>query len=463
MEGGGEALSDDSAASPADPQRYADLPHDGVDRPEPGGHRHRTREPIAQPWRVTYVRLLGNLEIEVADNVAGTGSESAPSTQPGPSRTLTLSEVRGFGPLAKAACVALVLNLRNGRTPPQLGEAMDGQPRVLSALQSHLSAVRRTGLVLSHKSGIYRIENLTRAQVDALRFEDLYREIQALRTARGPGSDIELIAKAEEALTLWVDDPLSAHEYFRDELALKQFADWLTDIQYWYAGALLRRGEPDDVEAAERIVKQIRLRNQAHRGLAELQRLIEGASSAARDGGAAGRVAPTPAPGPASVQAAWLDRYAECLIELVSSVDLRGFSFEILSSSSLAIFTPLYAKPRTQERPPAGQLTEAARPPLETVISRTRANLVVGDSGSGKSTFLLHLCARYLDEGSAFIPLFVELGSSPDIPESRLDPGKTGCRGRSCLSSSARASPTLASRSRSRIWTTWRGLRRWSG
>jgi len=421
LEGGGEALSDDPAASPADPQGEAELPRDGEDVPEPGEHRHRARDPIAQPWRVTYVRLLGNLEIEVTDVAAGPGSESVLGAQPVPSRTLALSEVRGFGPLAKAACVALVLNLKNGRTPPQLGEAMDGQPRVLSALPSHLSAVRRTGLVISHKSGIYRIEDLTRDQVDALRFEDLYREIQALRTARDPASDVELIAKAEEAMKLWVDDPLSAHEYFRDELVLKQFADWLTDVQYWYAAALLRRGEPDDVEAAERIVKQIGLRNQAHRGLAELQRLIDGLSSAVRDNGAAERTAPTPAPGPMSVQAAWLERYAECLVELVSLVDLRGFSFEILSSSSLSVFTPLYAKPRTQERPPAGQLTEAGRPPLETVISRTRANLVVGDSGSGKSTFLLHLCARYLDEGSAFIPLFVELGSSPDIPESRLD------------------------------------------
>ena len=422
MEGGGEELSDDPAPSPVDPQRVPDVLNDHEDASGPNDQRSRARDPIAQPWRVTYIRLLGNLEIEISDVGQGMGSEPAPGSQLVSSRTLALSGIRGFGPLAKAACVALALNLKNGRTPPQLGEAMDGQPRVLSALQSHLSAVRRTGLVISHKSGIYRIENLARSQVDALHFEDLYHEMQAVRAAaRGGDGDAELIAKANEALKLWVDDPLSAHDYFRDEFVLKQFADWLMDIQYWYAGALLRRGEPDDVGTSERIVNQIRLRNPAHRGLAELQRLIDGSFSVIGGTGAAEQMVSTPAGDATSVRAAWLQRYTECLRELVSSVDLRGFSSEILSSSSLAVFTPLYAKPRTQERPPSGQLTEVGRPALDTVISSTRANLVVGDSGSGKSTFLLHLCARYLDEGSAFTPLFVELGSSPEIPESRLD------------------------------------------
>ena len=415
MEGDGEALSDHFAASPADPHRDAELPDDGAGAPGPGEHRHRAREPIAPPWRVAYVRLLGNLEIEVADS----GTESLLDARPTHSRTLVLSQVRGFGPLAKAACVALVLNLKNGRTPPQLGEAMDGQPTVISALQSHLSAVRRTGLVISHNSGIYRIDNLTRSQVDALRFEDLHHQMQALRTPHH-GEDAELIAKAEEALHLWGDDPLSAHQYYRDRIALRKFADWLTDIQYWYAGALLRTGETDDVETAKRIVNEIRLHNPAHGGLPELGRLID-ASSLVRDNRLAEHTAATPPPEPTSVHAAWLQRYTECLRDLVSSIDLRGFSFEILSSSSLAVFTPLYAKPRTQERPPTEQLTEAARPLLETVISRTRANLVVGDSGSGKSTLLLHLCAQYLDAGSAFVPLFVELGSSQDIPDNRLN------------------------------------------
>ena len=118
MEGGGEALSDHFAASPADPHRDAELPDDGAGAPGPGEHRQRAREPIAQPWRVAYVRLLGNLEIEVAD----IPTESLLDARPVHTRALVLSQVRGFGPLAKAACVALAdefvkpVNTRSNRT-----------------------------------------------------------------------------------------------------------------------------------------------------------------------------------------------------------------------------------------------------------------------------------------------------------------------------------------------------------
>ncbi|MGE5287132.1 MAG: SUMF1/EgtB/PvdO family nonheme iron enzyme [Micromonosporaceae bacterium] len=386
----------------------------------PGIPQRRPGEPIAQPWRVSYIRLLGTLGIDVVDRTPGAGDDTE-NVAESPVRELPLADVKGFGPMARAAFVALVLNLKSGRTPAQLGEAMEGRPETPPALQTHLSAVRRTGLRVSHRSGIYRVEGLDRAQVDALRFEDLYREVKRLSANPNEERNLLLIARAEEALQLWGGDPVAAHQYFVDHLTLKQFSDWLIAIQHWYANALLRRAEPADIESAARLVEQIRARNPSHRGVAELQEAIRALTSvsyAARPGNAS-PLAFAGDPG----ESAWLPRYRECLRELASSVDLRGFSIEILSSSSLAaVYTPLYAKPRTLEKPSPEQRTSAGRPLLETVVGHTRANLVIGESGSGKSTFLLHLCASHLDDESKGIPLFIDLGASPPILDARQDP-----------------------------------------
>lgn len=374
--------------------------------------QHR-RDPISQPWSVSYVRLLGTLELEVTDASPGAGAAT--------SRILDLSQVRGFGPLARAACVALLLQLGKGRTPAQLGVAMEGQPARPLAVESHLSAVRRAGFKVSHRSGAYWIDDLDRSQVDALRFLDLYREISTLRSAAGEDAAGALIGKAGEALQLYSGDPVAAHGgYFRDEIALRQLANQHEDIQFWYAVALARRGEAADLEETVRLRDEIRVRNPSHHGLNELDELLRRSEAAAGPAGdSRGSQPPALAWRPGAP--AWLDRYRERLIDLTSLVDLRGFRVGMLSSSSLAaVYTPLYAKPRTQERPPAGQRTNAGRPSLETVVGHTRNNLVVGDSGSGKSTFLLHLCARYLADRT-FLPLFVDVGSSPSIGEDRLD------------------------------------------
>jgi formylglycine-generating enzyme required for sulfatase activity len=367
--------------------------------------QHR-RDPISRSWSVSYVRLLGTLEIEVTD--AGDGA----------SRILDLSEVQGFRGKAWAACVALLLQLGKGRTPRQLGVAMEGIPRKPSALESHVSAVRRAGFTVSLRSGTYSIDGLDRSRVDALRFADLHHEMSGLRSAQDEAASEELIRKAEEALPLYAGDPVAAHGgYFQDEISLRQLVNHHEDVQFWYAVALARRGESADLEEAVRLRDEIRVRNPSHHGLSELDDLLRrsGPTLAGNLGSPPRMLAWRPdAP-------AWLDRYRERLVDLASLVDLRGFRVGMLSSSSLAaVYTPLYAKPRTQERPPAGQRTNAARPSLETVVSHTRNNLVVGDSGSGKSTFLLHLCARYLEDRT-FLPFFVDVGSSPAIGEERLD------------------------------------------
>jgi formylglycine-generating enzyme required for sulfatase activity len=392
----------------------------------PDTPQRRPGEAIAQPWCIRYIRLLGTLEIDVVDLMPAVGDATGSPAESPPTRELPLAEVRGFGPMARAAFVALVLNLKSGRTSAQLGEAMEGRPEKPTALQSHLSACRRTGLQVTHRSGTYRVDGLNSAQVDALRFEDLYRELKLWNAEPGHERDPLLIAKAEEARQLWRGDPLAAHQYFEDRLMLTQFSDWFVEILGWYAHALLRRAEPADIENARRLLHEIRSRNPLHRNVAgDLEQAIRALSPAStdtwyhnREHGNADTLAFAGTPG----TSAWLPRYRECLRELASSVDLRGFSIEILSSSSLAaVYTPLYARPRTPEKPPPDQRTGAGRPLLETVVRQTRANLVVGESGSGKSTFLLHLCATHLDDESEDIPLFIDLGASPPVLEERQD------------------------------------------
>jgi formylglycine-generating enzyme required for sulfatase activity len=390
----------------------------------PGPPRRRPGEPITQPWRVSHIRLLGTLEIDVTDRMPGAGDETGPVAGPPPPRELPLAGVKGFGPLARAAFVALVLNLKGGRTSAQLGEAMEGRPEAPLALQTHLSAVRRTGLLVSHRSGNYRVDDLGREEVDALHFEDLHRELRLLNAEHSPERDLRLIARADEARLLWQGDPVAAHPYFADRLTLKQFSDWFVEILRWQANALLRRADPSDLENAARLLEEIRSRNPSHRGIGELQETIRSMSPAGpaswyqHDHG----ITDPFAPGGNTGDPGWLARYRECLRELASSVDLRGFSIEILSSSSLAaVYTPLYAKPRTLEKPPPEPRGGAGRPLLETVVGQTRANLVIGESGSGKSTFLLHLCASHLDDESKGIPLFIDLGASPAILDERQD------------------------------------------
>jgi formylglycine-generating enzyme required for sulfatase activity len=364
------------------------------------------------------------LEIEVVDQVPA-GREEI-STAPPPARELPIASIRGFGPMARAAFIALVLNLKSGRTPAQLGEAMEGRPETPLALQTHLSAVRRTGLLVGHRAGIYRVDGLNRAQVDALRFADLYRELKLLSAQPSPERDSLLIAKADEAQQLWQGDPLAAHQYFADRLTLKQFSDWFVEVLRLHANALLRHAEPADIEDAARLLDEIRSRSPSHRSVTELQQAIRAISPASAGAPHLYQERGNDRPPPfaeSQGDPAWLTRYRECLRELASSVDLRGFSIEILSSSSLAaVYTPLYAKPRTLEKPLPEQRSSAVRPMLETVLGQTRANLVIGDSGSGKSTFLLHLCANHLDDEFKGIPLFIDLGASPPIPEDWQDP-----------------------------------------
>jgi len=428
LEGGGERLSN-LGTPPAGLQRDADLPRRDKDAdlprrstgagPEAERPARRAGRPIAVPWRVSAIRLLGTLEIDVLCDLPRAADADGQAAQRPLEQELELAAVKGFGPMAKAAFIALVLNVKSGRSPAQLGEAMEGRPETPLALQTHLSAVRRTGLLVGHRAGIYRLAGLRRSQVDALRFEDLYRDLRRLSAGHSDEQDDLLIAKAAEALQLWGGDPLAAHPYFHDQVALKQFSDWLADVQRWYARALIRRGDPADLDTAARLAEQIRARNRSHPEVGELQRAIRAFSPS---------IPPPARPGSLDALAgglsdfSWLPRYRECLRDLAASVDLRGFSIEILSSSSLAaVYTALYAKPRSPEKPPPEQRTEARRPLLETVVGHTRANLIVGESGSGKSTFLLHLCTAHLDDKSVGTPLFIDLGASRPISEDRLD------------------------------------------
>ena len=235
--------------------------------PKPSSAPRKAGDRITVPWRVTRIRLLGALEIFVMDEVQN------PNDAPG-EREASTDSIKGLGPRAKAALVALVLHLKTGRSPTQLGEAMEGTPDVPLALHTHVSAIRRTGLEVSHKARIYRVENLNRSQVDALQFEDLYREIKS----SGSGND-HGIARAEEALQLWGGDPMAAHPYFEDKSELRQFAEKYAEIQLWLAKALIGRGERTDIPAAARLVEQLRDKRPLDADIRQLLNAINSYSS----------------------------------------------------------------------------------------------------------------------------------------------------------------------------------------
>ena len=166
--------------------------------------QRRAGERITVPWRISGIRLLGALELHVVDE-PGRMQYEGRLTAEGPQvqRELSIVSVRGFGPMAKAAFIALILNLKTGRTSAQLGEAMEGSLNPPLALQTHLSAVRRTGLRIGYRAGIYRVEDLERSQVDALQFEDIYKRLKLVSLGRDNDDSSAIIASAELALAQW--------------------------------------------------------------------------------------------------------------------------------------------------------------------------------------------------------------------------------------------------------------------
>jgi len=366
------------------------------------------------------VRVLGPLEIFVRDQTGTDGSAGSSE------RRLDLAAVRGFGGMARAAFIALVMTMGRGRSERELDHAMSPPARDpnwvrSSAVHSHVSAVRRTGLKVRFERQKYHVVDLEPGQVDALAFRELRERVRALET--GPQADqvrSEIIRLCRRAFGLWTEDPADAHPYLHDGSIFAADRRRYTALKAAYARALLAVPEIEPPALAEVLeaVDEIRRLDPDSAELRDLtERVARRRTIVLRQRPSAEAVAQQGDP-------AWLSRYKEYLRELVESIDLRPFGSEVLSASSLAtVYTPLYVKPRSSEQPlPAtARQREIGRPQLDEVVDTARGVLIVGESGSGKSTFVQHLCRRYLQDDSGVVPLLLELSQFGHLKEGDLD------------------------------------------
>ncbi|MGH8900542.1 MAG: SUMF1/EgtB/PvdO family nonheme iron enzyme [Egibacteraceae bacterium] len=400
------------------------------------------REPIAVPWRINRVRVLGPLEIYVVDDqrhsdavvepcscecnrrdvCAGCGHVGCAE------RRLDLATVRGFGDMARAAFIALVMSVGRGCSEKELDRAMTPHGPIpgwvtKSSVQSHISAVRRTGLRVRFESRRYRVVDLALEQVDALVFRSLREQVRGLEPEpRDEQARAELIRLCRNAFELWVEDPAEAHAYVRDQGILAGEHDRYVALKAAFARTLLRAPKLTRSELA-----------QARETIAELRRLDPGSPDVADLESRLSRrqTSNSPKQSPLTTVAAqaamptrppWLPHYRDYLQDLVTSIDLRPFGSEVFSASSLAtVYTPLHVKPRSTEQPRSEAQPEVRRPTLEAAVESIRAALVVGQPGSGKSTFLHHLCGRYLQDEAGPVPLLFELVEISAIGEEQLD------------------------------------------
>jgi formylglycine-generating enzyme required for sulfatase activity/energy-coupling factor transporter ATP-binding protein EcfA2 len=375
------------------------------------------RQSITVPWRVSRVQVLGTLEIYVVDGE---------DTEPIEERRLDLATVRGFGAMARAACIALVMAGSRGCSKQELDRAMSppgNNPAWVrrNSIYSHVSAVRRSGLRIEFDTGRYRVDDLRLEQVDGLVFRDLRERVRSLEV--GPQNEAaraEILRLCREAFELWTEDPAEAHPYLYDKAIFATDRRRYAAMKAAQARALLAAPRLDTAALAEATdaIEELRRVDPHASDLADLTHRLSGRSFALSATGDTVRDSPPRQ----RVKPAWLTRYRQYLLDFVESIDLRPFGSEVLSHSSLAtVYTPLYVKPRSSEQPGPARQREAGRPTLEAVVNDARGLLVVGESGSGKSTFLQHLCREYLKARSGVVPLFLELGLLSDLSERDLD------------------------------------------
>ncbi|MGH3921993.1 MAG: SUMF1/EgtB/PvdO family nonheme iron enzyme, partial [Pseudonocardiaceae bacterium] len=269
----------------------------------------------------------------------------------------------------------------------------------------------------------YQVVDLTLEQVDALVFRSLREQVRRLESApRNEQARAELVRLCRAAFELWVEDPTEAHPYVRDQGILASEHDRYVALKAAFARALLRAPKLVRSELAEarETIEELRRLDPSSPDLADLDTRLS-----------RHRIQTPPRQSPAAAVAAqaatptrpsWLPDYRDYLRDVVTSIDLRPFGREIFGASSLAtVYRPLYVKPRSTEQPRSEAQPEVRRPTLEAAVEFTRTTLVVGQPGSGKSTFLHHLCRQYLEDEAGPVPLLFELVEISDIGEEQLD------------------------------------------
>ena len=406
------------------------------------------RDLITVPWRINRIRLLGVLEVYVIDDsyslpppgsvldAAGRGGCGCACSHGGtcvgcghggcPERRLDLATVRGFGDMARAAFIVLVMSAGRGRSEKELDRAMNPPARgdwvKKDAIHSHISAIRRAGLKVKYESQQYRAVDMGPEQVDVLAFRRLrerVRDLEALRVDTGTCKAIEGLCR--EAFGLWAGDPAAAHPYVHDRHIFADDWRYYTALKGAYARALLTAANADraTLEQAGEVIEELRQLGFDAAQLADLDSLLHRHHSR-RYSAATNSVQVVQHS--STDQLGWLSQYHDYLLSQVESIDLRPFGSELLSASSVeTIYTPLYVKPRSSEQPVPSDQPEASRPMLDKVVEVTPGLLVVGESGSGKSTFLRHLCLRHLQREEGKVPLLLELVELSEVAERELD------------------------------------------
>jgi formylglycine-generating enzyme required for sulfatase activity/GTPase SAR1 family protein len=100
----------------------------------------------------------------------------------------------------------------------------------------------------------------------------------------------------------------------------------------------------------------------------------------------------------------WLEAYREHVRVRVSEIDMRVLGLKHLDVVAVEdVYTPLHAR-----RGIARSTTSEARVALSEAVKLSRALLIIGDSGTGKTTFLNHLAQESL-QSSAYLPLVIDL------------------------------------------------------
>jgi len=327
--------------------------------------------------------------------------------------------------MAKAAFIALVMNVDRGRSDQELDRAMspsgaDAHWVRKESIYSHISAVRRCGLKVKFESQKYRVLNLRADQVDALRFRRLRDQVRDLESQPVTDKTVaEIATTCRQALLLWVEDPAEAHPFLYDTGIFAGDRERYAVMKAAYARALLKTSDLRSMDLAEatEAIEDLRRMRPGSPEVIDLDSRLSRRQSSVHEPLSGSPLSEPAAP----TRIPWLSQYQEYLEDVVTSIDLRAFGSKILSASSLAtVYTPLYVRPRSTEQPAPERRRDASRPMLEAVVESIRAALIVGQSGSGKSTFLLHLCRRYLQE-RAQVPLLFELVELSSLLEEELD------------------------------------------
>lgn len=380
-------------------------------------------KPIPQ-WKITRIEVLTGLKVFVQDD---------PDS---PERELSL-ESTDSTPKTCAVVVALLRNLTTGLDDKALDKAMNEEPlfpktpavmahpddardydryeeSARQAIQTQISHARTAlGFQIVKSTGRYRIRGLEPGQVDAVAVDLLVKHVLHLAT-KGLECRAELREKCQAAVDAWewTGDPVEIHAgYLRTPEVFSAFKGHYLRIRSEYVRVLVADPEvsEDDLRLARLLVDHITAVDPEFEELDQLNRALARARPVDGPPTTPG-TRPTPIGG-------WINDYRAYLARALAEIDLRSFGSAVTEAPLEALYRDSFVAPG-----PGEVRAEGYRHLLTDVISSTPKAVVVGDSGSGKSTFLQHYCRRLLESDSeGRLPVLVDLVELNDAEWLKLD------------------------------------------